>query len=159
MRLTLDRIAGLVFLAFCIAYGLLAGNIELYFGGENEPFTARTFPTVLAWFGSIIAFLIVVLPSRDAESADAATIRRLDWRHVLPLLVLMILYGLTIKSVGFFVSTSVFLLAGFLILGERRWLVLAAAPIPIVATFQFLLHDVLGIYIADPVLQALGIIS
>ena len=114
---------------------------------------------MLAWFGSIIAFLIVVLPSRDTESADAATIRRLDWRHVLPLLVLMILYGLTIRSVGFFVSTSVFLLAGFLILGERRWLVLAAAPIPIAAAFQFLLHGVLGIYIADPLLQVLGIIS
>ena len=45
--------------------------------------------------------------------------------------MLMILYGLTIKSVGFLVSTTVFLLAGFLILGERRPLVLAVASLPV----------------------------
>ncbi|MFQ5973070.1 MAG: tripartite tricarboxylate transporter TctB family protein [Alphaproteobacteria bacterium] len=157
--MTLDRASGLFFLAFCIAYGVLAANIELYFGEEGEAFTARTFPTALAWAGGAIAFLIVVLPSKEAERPELAKLRALDWRKVALLCGLMVFYGLTIKTIGFLVSTSLFLIAGYMILGERRWYVIAGASLPVVAGFQFALHGIMGIYLVDPLLKALGIIS
>ena len=55
--------------------------------------------------------------------------------------------------------TKLLLLAGFMILGERRWRVLLLASIPLAAGMQFILHGLLDIYIADPALELLGIVA
>ena len=34
----------------------------------------------------------------------------------------MILYGLTILRVGYFLSTSIFLVLSYIVLGERKWI-------------------------------------
>ena len=56
--MTADRITGLVFLAFCLAYGVLAYQIELFPGSEAEAFTARTLPVGLAVAGCFVSLLI-----------------------------------------------------------------------------------------------------
>ncbi len=156
--ITRDRIAALLFLAFSIAYGLQAQTIELYFGAEADPLNARTFPTALAWIGGAFALLLLVSPARAAE-VSIADLLALDWARLAALCVLMVGYGLTIQSVGFFVSTSVFLIAGYLLLGERRPMALLAGSLPVAAALQWILHGLLGIYIADPTLEAVGIIA
>lgn len=40
--ITRERVVTLLFLAFSIAYGLMAQGIELYLGDEEGIFTART---------------------------------------------------------------------------------------------------------------------
>ena len=153
-----DRISALVFLTFSIAYGVLAYDIELYFVDPDDPFTARTFPVALSWTGGIIAFLMLVLPGGSKHNLSMSAILRLDWPRMLTLCVLMVLYGLTIKEIGFLVSTSLFLIGGYLLLGERRWWMLLLASVPVAAGFQFMLHGLLGIYIVDPILSGLGLI-
>ena len=59
-----DRISALVLLAFSIAYGVLAYDIELYFVAPDDPFTPRTFPIALSWAGGIVALLILILPGQ-----------------------------------------------------------------------------------------------
>ncbi|NJN64522.1 MAG: tripartite tricarboxylate transporter TctB family protein, partial [Acidobacteria bacterium] len=120
MTMNSDRVSALIFLAFSIAYGVMAQDINLYFGWEEEAFTARTFPTALAWAGAGVSLLLLVVPSEGSRALSLSAIRRYDWWRFLLLCGLMLVYGLTIQTVGFFLSTSLFLLIGYLILGERR---------------------------------------
>ena len=157
MNLTADRISALVFLAVSIAYGIGAGSIELYPGSETEPFTARTFPLILAWAGGLLSFLLLIQP---VGAGDPSLFRRdFDWTRVALLCALMLAYGATIKSVGFLVSTTIFLALGFLILGERRWLLIVVVSILVATSFQYILHGLLDIYITDPLLRHFGIIK
>lgn len=157
MLLHRDRVWALIFLALSIAYGIEAGRIELYFGGEEEAFTARTFPVALAWAGGIVAFLLLISPVDPDPEPPLREIRRYDWLRVLALLGLMTAYGLAIQRIGFFLSTSLFLLGGYAILGERRPSMLLLASFPVAAVFQFLLQGLLGVYLNDPFLSRIGI--
>jgi putative tricarboxylic transport membrane protein len=140
-----DRISGLVFLAFCLAYGVLAYDIALFPGSEYETFTARTMPVGLAAAGSIVSLLIVVLPSR--EMGEPVAMDRDGWLRAGALCVLMVLYGLAITRLGFVASTSLFLAAGIRLLGEWRWPLIVAISGLVALGFWAILTKLLGIYL------------
>ena len=155
MKITRDRISALFFLALAIAYYMGAREIELYPGDEEEVINAQTFPKFIGVMAGIFSFLILVLPAKGEEAKiDWAAF---DWWRPLLLCVLMVAYGLTIKWPGFFLATSLFLIGGFLLLGERRWWVILVASIPIAAGFEFILHGLLDIYIEDPFVSWIGL--
>lgn len=145
-----DKVGAAFFLALSLVYGVLALDIPLTFVGEDEVFTARTLPYALSIVGIIISSLILILPSESSEKkAQVPEIfRGLEWSRVIQLAVLMIFYGLTIKWLGFILSTSLFLSGGYWILGERRIKVLLLASIPVVVVFWFLMTKLLGVYLA-----------
>ena len=116
-----DRSSALIFLAFSLAYGALAFRIELFPGSEFELFTARTLPIGLAIAGTVVSFLMLIL-GRGADQ-DNESLAGLNWTKVLALCVLMAVFGATITRLGFVSATSLFLVGGFLLLGERRWYV------------------------------------
>lgn len=153
--MTKDRVSGFILLALSLGYLLMAYQIELYPGSEEDFIDARTFPKAIGMAACVFAFLIMVLPSKDDEGF--ASWKAMDWGRPALLCVLMVLYGLTIKSVGFFLSTTGFLLGGYLMLGERRLWLLALASAPVAGAFQFILDGLLGIHIVDPFLELLGI--
>ncbi len=93
----------------------------------------------------------------SAEEDGLAQWRTYDWLRPALLCGLMVLYGLTVKSVGFLLSTSVFLVAGYLLLGERRLWVLLVASLPVAAGFEYILSGLLGITIQDPFLELPGV--
>ena len=155
MLITKDRVSALVFLALSVAYYVMAGEIELYPGDEDYPITAQTFPKVIGLIAGVVSFLIIVLPSRAA--GEAIDWWAYDWLRPAGLCALMVLYGLTIKWPGFFLATAGFLVLGFLLLGERRIWVLAVASLPVAAGFEAILDGLLGIYIEDPFLSAIGL--
>lgn len=161
MTITRDRIVALIFIALSLAYINLSGDIELYPGEEEDVFNPRTFPFFVGYLALITSVLLFFFSGKKS-AAKPETIeswQQFAWWQVGALCLTMLAYGLTIKSVGFFVSTNLFLIAGFLILGERRWYVLILAALPLTAFMQFTLHGLLNIYITDPVLKALGIIT
>ncbi len=157
MAITRDRASALFFLALSIAYYLGAGGIELYPGDEDSLINAQTFPRFIGLMAGICSFLILVLPAKGAEESIAWA--KFDWRRPALLCALMVAYGLTIKWPGFFLATAFFLLGGFLVLGERRWWVLLVASLPVAAGFEFALSGLLNIYIEDPFLTWLGVMS
>ena len=64
-----------------------------------------------------------------------------------------------IVFIGFAIFQLLYLVpVGTVVAVKRRWWMLLVASIPVAAAFQFILHGLLGIYIADPMLQALGLI-
>jgi putative tricarboxylic transport membrane protein len=132
----------------------LAGEIRVFVFDENADFNARTFPKLISYLGIIVSFLTLVL-SRGADEP----LGKYEWLKVLVLFVLVFTYGVIIKSIGFFISTNLFLLVSYYYLGLRNYKVLLLCSIPVVAALQFMLHGLLDVYIRDPFLQLLGIIS
>jgi len=137
-------------LLFSMAYGLLAFKIPLSFMAQNEFFTSRTMPYALAVLGILLALLILVFPTTDPAGKQSLKeeTRGMDWNTAILLVVAMIVYGLTMKWIGFIISSILFLLVGFYILGERRIKRMLLASIPLVVMLWFIMSSLLGVYIA-----------
>ncbi len=139
-----DRVGGLIFLIFCLTYGYQTTLIPLYPGDEYAPFTARTLPWMLTSAGVFFSLLLIVMAQPDEKSGATLDF---DWRLLITFILLMTAYGFGLTWVGFVLATSLFLLAGFWVLGERRKLVLFGASFPFVTAFWLLLTKGLDIYL------------
>jgi putative tricarboxylic transport membrane protein len=148
------RISALIFLLLFLVYSYLAGEIRVFSFDENADFNARTFPKFISYLGIVVSFLTLVLSKNEDESFG-----QYEWLKVFGLFVLVFTYGIIIKSVGFFLSTNLFLLISYYYLGVRSYKVLLLSSFPVVAGLQFMLHELLDVYIRDPFLQFLGVIS
>ena len=156
MKLNSVKIISLLFFILSAFYLYTAYQIQVFSFDENAPFNAKTFPIYLGYAGMFFAGIKILLPERLKEEVDHKV---LDYKKVIFLVIIMIFYGLTILRVGFFVSTSIFLLLSYYFLGERRWKFMIIFSFPFVAIFMFLLHGLLNIYLRDPFLKYLGIIG
>jgi len=145
MAMTRDRLSALILLGLSIGYGVLAFRIKLFPGSEFELFTARTMPIGLAVAGSVISFLMLVLPTKTA--GDETPLKGLNWGKVAALCGLMLFYGMTITRLGFLSATWLFLVGGILLLGERRWAVVLGLSAAVAVGFWVLLSKLLGIYL------------
>jgi putative tricarboxylic transport membrane protein len=154
MSISYTRISALIFLLFFIIYSYLAGEIKVFVFDENADFNARTFPKLISYLGIFFSFLTLVLSKNEDEPLG-----QYEWFKVFILFILVFTYGIIIKSIGFFLSTNLFLLISYYYLGVRNFKVLLLCSIPVVSALQFMLHGLLNVYIRDPFLQFLGIIS
>ena len=156
MKISTVKIISLLFFIFSAFYLYTAYQIRVFSFDENAAFNAKTFPIYLGYFGMFIAALKIVLPEKASEEVDQ---KFLNYKKTLILVLIMVAYGLIIRPVGFFLSTSLFLLSSYYFLGERRWLRMFMLSFPFVAIFMFLIHGLLDIYLTDPILKALGVIG
>ena len=154
MSINYTRISALIFLLLFLVYSYLAGEIRVFSFDEDAHFNARTFPQFISYLGIVVSFLTLVLSKNEDESFG-----QYEWLKVFVLFVLVFTYGIIIKSVGFFLSTNLFLLISYYYLGVRSYKVLLFSSFPVVAGLQFMLHELLDVYIRDPFLQFLGVIS
>ena len=154
MSINYTRISALIFLLLFLVYSYLAGEIRVFSFDEDADFNARTFPQFISYLGIVVSFLTLVLSKNEDESFG-----QYEWLKVFVLFVLVFTYGIIIKSVGFFLSTNLFLLISYYYLGVRSYKVLLLSSFPVVAGLQFMLHGLLDVYIRDPFLQFLGVIS
>ncbi len=145
-----EKVGALIMLLFSLAYGYLATHIPLTFLAQQEFFTPRTMPYALAVVGMLLSFLILVLPTSDpqGERTLAQETQGMAWWPAILLVMLMVLYGLVMKWLGFIIASILFLLAGFYILGERRIKRMLLAAIPLVVVLWALMSKLLGVYIA-----------
>ena len=154
MTINYSRISAFVFLLIFLIYSYLAGEIKVFAFDENADFNARTFPKLISYLGIAVSFLTLVLSKNEEENLG-----QYEWISVLILFVLVFTYGLLIKSIGFFISTNLFLIISYLYLGVRSYKVIIFSSFPVVAGLQFMLHGLLDVYIRDPFLHLLGVIS
>jgi putative tricarboxylic transport membrane protein len=155
--MALDRWIALVFITFCCAYGYLA-----FFTMDQllPPFMQRnpvwpsTFPKVLSILGVIVGLIVLLgLEKPDKDPQPSATDINISRLHeyklgqALMLLALMVVYALMLRPAGFLVATTVFLVAGSAVLGERKWHVMI--PVAMLATgfVWYLVQQVLGIFL------------
>lgn len=156
MKISTVKIISLLFFIFSAFYLYTAYQIRVFSFDENAVFNAKTFPIYLGYFGMFIAGLKIALPEKTSEEVNQ---QFLNYKKTLVLILIMVIYGLTIRSVGFFLSTSLFLISSYYFLGERRWLRMFMLSFPFVAIFMFLIHGLLDIYLTDPILKSLGVIG
>ena len=154
MSINYTRISALIFLLIFLVYSYLAGEIRVFSFDENADFNARTFPKFISYLGIAVSFLTLVLSKNEDESFG-----QYEWLKVFVLFVLVFTYGIIIKLVGFFLSTNLFLLISYYYLGVRSYKTLLLCSFPVVAGLQFMLHELLDVYIRDPFLHYLGVIS
>jgi putative tricarboxylic transport membrane protein len=156
--MALDRWIALIFMVFCCVYGYAA-----FFTMDQllPPFMQRnpvwpsTFPKVLAVLGMIVG-LIVLLGVEKPGAKQAApsptdininNLSEYKTGQALLLLGLMVVYALALRPAGFLLATSVFLVAGSMVLGERKFHVMI--PVAALATgfVWYLVQQVLGIFL------------
>lgn len=156
--MALDRWIALIFVTFCCVYGYAAfftmDQLLPPFMQRN-PIWPSTFPKVLSVLGIIVGLIILfgVEKADDKDGgADATEInyRRLgDYKigQALMLLALMVVYALMLRPAGFLISTTVFLVVGSVILGERKFHVMI--PVAAIATgfVWYLVQELLGIFL------------
>ena len=151
--MALDRWIALVLLGICLAYGYAAwftmdDNLAPFM--RRNPIWPSTFPKILSVLG-IIAASVILLGLEKSEDPKEAEI---DYRRLgeyktgqtVLLLMLMVAYALCLRPVGFLLSTTVFLIAGSFILGERKWHVMIPVAVIATASVWYLVQEVLGIY-------------
>ena len=156
MRISPTKFISLLFFIFSAFYLYTAHQIVVFTFDENAPFNARTFPIYLGWAGILISSLIIILPEKTKIEVNH---KYLDYKSIIYLVLISLIYGAVILKIGYFLSTSLFLIASYYFLGERRWLWMFLLSFPFVAVFMFLLHGLLNIYLRDPLLKYLGIIG
>ena len=156
MRISATKFISLLFFVFSAFYLYTAHQIVVFTFDENAPFNARTFPIYLGWAGIFLSSLRLILPEKISTEVNH---KHLDYKSIILLILVSVIYGAVILKIGYFLSTSLFLIASYYFLGERRWIWMFLLSFPFVALFMFLLHGLLNIYLRDPLLQYLGIIG
>ena len=156
MRISPTKFISLIFLVLSVFYLYNAYNIQVFAFDENAPFNARTFPIYLGWAGIILSSLKIILPEKVTAEVNH---KHLDYKSIIYLIIISLIYAAVILKIGYFISTSLFLFASYYFLGERRWGLMFILSFPFVAAFMYLLHGLLNIYLRDPFLKYIGVMG
>lgn len=153
--MTLERWIALVLLIVCLIYGYAAfftmdGSLPPFM--QRNPVWPSTFPKVLAVLGIVCSVLVLLNAEKNQWTPGEGDIdyRRLgDYKigQAIALLVLMTAYALTLRPLGFFASTSLFLILGAALLGERNFKLLIPVSVVAASTVWWLVQEVLGIFL------------
>ena len=150
--MALDRWIALILLGICLAYGYAAWftmDAGLAPFMQRNPIWPSTFPKALSVLGAGAALVTLFgLEKSDVKMGDIDYRRLHEYKlgQAIALLALMVIYALTLRSFGFLVATSGFLIIGAFILGERKLHVMI--PVGVIAAFSvwYLVSQVLEIY-------------
>lgn len=154
--MTLERWIGLLFLLFCCIYGYAA-----FFGMDHllppilqrAPVWPSSFPKILSALGILTALAVIFASNpKTINSAESGIdYRRLaDYKlgQALALIGSMVAYALLLRPIGFIAATTIFLVGGSFILGERRYHLMI--PIALIGTvlIWYLVQEILGIFLS-----------
>ena len=117
---------------------------------KRNPIWPSTFPKILSVVGVIAAVAVAVNIEKSAKQVgddmDISKWRQYKLFDAVLLIGGMIVYALTLRSLGFLTSTCLFLSLGGILLGERRFILLAVVSAAASYGIWYLVDTVLGIY-------------
>ncbi|SFS11264.1 tripartite tricarboxylate transporter TctB family protein [Yoonia litorea] len=156
--MALDRWIALIFVTFCCIYGYAA-----FFTMDQllPPFMQRnpvwpsTFPKVLSVLGIIVGLIVLFGIEKADDEAATPSASDINYRRLheyklgqaIALLLLMVVYALTLRGAGFLLATTVFLVAGSAILGERKFHIMIPVSAGATLFVWYLVQEVLGIFL------------
>jgi putative tricarboxylic transport membrane protein len=130
---------------------------------KNMTVLPNSLPKVISIFGIIIStFLILKKEEHNSEesisSINLKNVFSFYYGKALSIILLMIIYTLCLRPVGFILSSVLFLFLASFILGERSYIKLAIICLLGTGIIWLLLEKVLGIYMRPfpYILQTLG---
>tara|TARA_R110002167_G_scaffold365310_1_gene589535 strand:- start:17545 stop:18033 length:489 start_codon:yes stop_codon:yes gene_type:complete len=153
--MALDRWIALIILMISIAYGYTAFftmDAQLPPFMQRNPVWPSTFPKVLSVLAIVTCLSILVgfeKSDGQAKEGDIDYRRMADYKigQAAILLALMAAYALGLRPVGFLAATTIFLVAGSVTLGERRWHIMIPVAVIASAGIWYLVQEVLGIFL------------
>jgi len=153
--MALDRWIALIILMICLAYGYAAFftmDATLPPFMQRNPVWPSTFPKILSVIGALVALSVVLGLEKDTgggKEPDIDFTRLGDCKisQALFLLGLMVAYALCLRPEGFLGSTMFFLIAGSIVLGERRWFIMIPVAAFASGGIWYLVQEVLGIFL------------
>tara|TARA_B110000908_G_scaffold19228_1_gene21631 strand:- start:954 stop:1532 length:579 start_codon:yes stop_codon:yes gene_type:complete len=154
-KMALDRWIALIILMICLAYGYAAFftmDATLPPFMQRNPVWPSTFPKILSVSGGLVALSIVLGLEKHTgvgKEPDIEYTRLGDYKigQALFLLGLMVAYALCLRPVGFLGSTMFFLIAGSVVLGERRFHIIIPVAALASGGIWYLVQEVLGIFL------------
>ena len=164
--LNLEKFLALIILIICILYAytsfITMQAILLPFE-KNMTVLPNSLPKVISIFGIIIStFLILKKEEHNSDenisSINLKNVFNFYYGKALSIILLMIIYTLCLRPVGFILSSVLFLFLASFILGERSYIKLAIICLLGTSIIWLLLEKVLGIYMRPfpYILQTLG---
>jgi len=118
-----NKVGSSFILLFSLIYLAAIFEIPVNESLSYDVVSARTLPYCLALVAILVCLLqIFVSAEDDAEESLQAAIQGFQWRPCLLLTAAMFLYGMSFEFLGFLLATFLFLLVGFAILKEKRYL-------------------------------------
>lgn len=154
-----DKFGALLILAFALFYLRYIFDIQVDPAAGNEFFTPRTLPFGLAVLTILLSIVQLCMPvsatvGSDDQASIRASVESFQWRPAILLILLMLVYSLLFKFLGFVIATFLFLASGFFILGERRALVVGMVAGGLVAFMWLLLTQLFNLYLDSGTLMA-----
>ena len=154
--MALDRWIALVILMICLTYGY--GAFFTMDAGlppfmQRNPVWPSSFPKILSVLSVLAALFVLLGFEKGAAGPKPMDInyRRLtEYKlgQALLLLGLMTAYALLLRPAGFVASTLGFLVAGAMILGERKLHILLPVAAAAAGAVWYLVQEVLGIFLS-----------
>lgn len=134
-----ERVGGFVFAVFGVLVALFAGQIRMPVN-SNEP-GPRLFPYI-AGFGMMLCGIGMMLTAPKGENKKQF-LTKTGWVRLLKMAVLLFLYYLGLKFIGFIISTLVFTAVIILLLADGKKINKIASVIVAVVTTTaiYLLFD------------------
>ena len=141
------RLAPLCLAAVAVAYIWQTYTIPLDPWSRTEAINARTLPFVYAMVLLAISLGLAIRPPSDSAAAGPTPSGR--WRALVLHSLAFVGFGVLIPWAGLWLSLAALLVAGLLIAGKRRPLVLGLAPVVTAGLGWLLIAVLLDVYI-DP---------
>jgi len=153
--MALDRWIALLLLGVCVAYGygaFMTMDQLLPPFMQRNPIWPSTFPKILSIMGAVTALMILLgfeKPTGEQKTPDIDYRRLGDYKlgQALLLVGLMVAYALLLRPIGFIAATTLFLVTGAMILGERRVAILIPVALIAAGSVWYLVEGVLGIFL------------
>jgi putative tricarboxylic transport membrane protein len=119
---------------------------------QRNPVWPSTFPKILGILSIIVSSTIVLGLEKNKYNNNGTEI---DYRRIFDynlgpaifLVIMMALYAITLRPLGFFISTVTFLAVSGYVLGERKIIILFFVAASASFIIWYLVEQVLGIYL------------
>ncbi|MDG1773582.1 MAG: tripartite tricarboxylate transporter TctB family protein [Oceanicoccus sp.] len=145
-----DKVGAALLLVFALFYFRYSFDIPADPTAVGEFFTPRTLPTGLAILTIICSLVQLFMPANDSENLSIRdAVAGYQWKPMILLTSLMVVYSLSFSFLGFILATLLFLCIGFIILGEKRLMLCFSIAAGLVLFMWGMLTQLFGLYLDD----------
>ncbi len=153
--MALDKWIATLFLIVSMAYGYSAFSYQLLPFEKFMVFLPNTMPNALAIIAGALSLLIILTPAQsttdddtvDDSESDATLLKDFEIKQAVSLVIAMIVYAVSLRSIGFLLSTALFLIVTGWLLGERKLHIMVPVALISSVGVWYLVQEALGLFL------------
>ena len=154
--MALDRWIALIILLICLVYGYTAfftmdAGLPPFM--QRNPIWPSSFPKVIAVLSTLTALIVLLgiegkIKEDKPKDIDYRRLHEYNLGQAVLLLGLMVAYALLLRPIGFLGATTLFIVVGGVVLGERKFQYLIPVALIAAGSVWYLVQEVLGIFLS-----------